>query len=161
MIPDEHKQAHEVQLIGWGEHCTTGPWIKFRVDAEAYERFKQFNAEGKNQQRFHLVAVPIADNEQPLETKPRKLFEDLSRGQQAGILCSDANFHAFLEQNYDRAYRGYNGDVVKIVRWICQVRSRTELNEGKPATIWDNLVRHYRESNQLPEQRPGQQQEGG
>lgn len=151
MIPEEHKQAHEVQLTGWGEGMRSGPWVKFRVDAEAYERFKAYNIEGKNQQRFHLVAVPIDDNEEP-KPAPKKHFNELSRAQQAGILCADKGFQDWLYVNYGGGWSPH-GDTAGIVRRHCQVESRRELDEDVSRDLWDALVTRYREETQIPEQR--------
>lgn len=161
LIPPEHKKAHEVQLTGWGESMKSGPWIKFRVDAEAYERFKAFNIEGKNQQRFHLVAVPIDDDETPKQTKPpephlknRKLFHELSRAQQAGILCADVGFQDWVSAHLIECGIYEKLDAGEAVRRICGVDTRAQFDVNYEAgQRWESLLARYREETQLPEQR--------
>lgn len=156
MISEDHKQAHEVQLTGWGDGHSSGPWVKFRVEPETYEWFKQWNPDGKHQQRFHLVAVPIDDNEEP-KPAPKKTFHELSRAQQAGILCGDQTFRGWLAAKFPQTFGAWKEktpeDASEFVRHFCGVESRKDLDNEIPSMTWDKLVSKYREETQLPEQR--------
>jgi len=61
----------ESQLLGYGESDSTGPWVKFRVELEALEKFR-----GLKGTVFYLTAVKIQDNGEPEKTdkvsKPEK-----------------------------------------------------------------------------------------
>lgn len=160
MIPEEHKEAHEVQFLDWGESKNAAPWIKLRVTPETYEWFKAFNAGNKNSQRFYMVAVPIDDNEEPKPApvfKERKPFHELSRAQQAGVRCNDAGFQQWLNVYFDLHWPPSTDNstaAASFVRAHCQVVSRAEIDtDANAADVWDALDMEYCEATQLPEQR--------
>ena len=100
---------------------------------------------------------PARTHTAPLKTaaKPKTPFHDKPLSVQAGIRCSDQGFRNFL------ATLGWTGDTdgeldaASIVRRICCVRSRKELDtDGQPALDWQALNAKFEEwAGYLPEQR--------
>lgn len=77
-------------------------------------------------------------NAEPEVEKPRKSWSELSRPQQAGILCADMGFQKYLKV-------GNQETAADQVRFHCRVASRAELeNADGPARAWDNLVAAFR-----------------
>jgi hypothetical protein len=86
--------------------------------------------------------------------KPRKHFHEMSRAQQAGILCSDANFQFWLSTHPQLPVPAPK-DAAEAVRVICGVHSRADLSEDRVAgKKWDQLVtRFYQDTGRLAEVR--------
>ena len=61
-------------------------------------------------------------------TAARTPFADLPAANQAGILCADPRFAAFIRQAHD-----FPGDPACFVRGFCDVASRKELNTDPTA----------------------------
>lgn len=77
---------------------------------------------------------PPADN-QPKEKKR-------SRAQEAGILCNDARFQAYLREAFPVTMA--NNSTANAVREICGVNSRSLLDTSEiAATLWDDLRNSY------------------
>lgn len=71
--------------------------------------------------------------------RERRRFADLSPAQQAALLCRDMEFRQFLrESGYPKV--GTETDAATVVRFICGVQSRADLNFGEPATKWGQLM---------------------
>ena len=80
--------------------------------------------------------------------KPRKRMSELSRTQQAGILCGDVRFHAFISRTYEVAFPINEDSTIvaaEFVRQFCEVDSRRRLNveEGGAGRKWDQLRTEY------------------
>ena len=79
--------------------------------------------------------------------KPRKRMADLSRAQQAGILCNEPRFQQFAERvHYCVIPEAEEPAIIaaEFVRDFCEVTSRAELNSDKAAGLrWDNLRSEY------------------
>lgn len=72
--------------------------------------------------------------------KDKRRFADLPASQQAAIRCEDENFHRFLEHYMPDTW-GYSTNpdpdsrAVDIVRHICGVKSRADINEKNPTAL--------------------------
>lgn len=96
-----------------------------------------------------LVSEPAAAPPEPVTQQPaaekvtridgRRVgpWKTLSRAQQAGLLCNDAEFQRYLEVS-DAA-----GAAAKVRQWL-GVKSRTEIDE-KAANGWDMAVAEFRD----------------
>lgn len=82
-----------------------------------------------------------------------KSWDELSPAQQAGILCDDDSFHAFLRERDSYIWgsfiaRYHGGKVEAAVAYIhrhCGVSSRADIkNHSGALQAWANLVRDYR-----------------
>jgi hypothetical protein len=78
-----------------------------------------------------------------------RTFSDMPRAQQAGILCDDYEFADFADERALNRQKVFNEpipqDAVDAVRTWCGVKSRSELNEGRAAPVWDALVLEFRQ----------------
>jgi hypothetical protein len=83
--------------------------------------------------------------------KIRKPFHEMSRAQQAGILCSDQTFQLW----FSRFHHKPGIDCAEAVRAYCGVTSRADLSEDRVAgKKWDALVtRFYQDTGRLAEVR--------
>jgi hypothetical protein len=76
--------------------------------------------------------------------KPRRHFSEMSRAQQAGILCNDNSFCLWLSVSHPLKDVK---EAAEAVRQICGVGSRAELDTWDvAATRWDQLVSEYRQA---------------
>ncbi len=137
-------------LIRWLESSTAGRTVTFEIPADGADDhpFKGYSA-GKNGQRFIVVAVPIADDEQPDEqavanakkAKP-KPFLERPRSQQAGILLGDAQFQRFVAMDaLDPTNRRESADA--FLKRKLGINSKRELDSEPGASAWDRLVSAY------------------
>jgi hypothetical protein len=77
--------------------------------------------------------------------KPRKPFHEMSRAQQAGILCNDQAFKLWLSAAYPNTANMTS--CADAVRLLCDVVSRSELSEDRVAgKKWDQLVTNFFEA---------------
>lgn len=84
---------------------------------------------------------PAASQGSPAE-RPKQRWNDMSRAQQAGVLCNDPAFQRWLE--IDPAEDGAKY-AAETVRAVCGVRSRADLDALQNAGYkWDDLVSRYR-----------------
>jgi hypothetical protein len=119
-----------------------GHKVTFELDPEGWEAFK-----GRETTRCMMVLVEIDNEGQPAESaptapaqKPRRRMSELSRAQQAGILCHDERFMAFLEEVYDvpiNAGAGRYEEAAIFVRAFCEIAGRKELNTDDEA--WERF----------------------
>ena len=111
--------------------------------------------------RFMVGMAEIADDEQPVEPPaeetvdvpwgPKQTWESMKPSQQAGMLCNGYRFWDFLSANYSekwdhaRKHRHTVDSAAVVVRLICKVASRADLDEKYPlaAKRWAELVREY------------------
>jgi hypothetical protein len=91
-----------------------------------------------------IVAVTNPDNwlpEKPL--KPRQKFDELKPSAQAGIRCSDADYSVFLMDTFPEIAAKHH-DAADVVRELCGVTSRSELNSNKDAAfVWNETEAKY------------------
>jgi hypothetical protein len=107
--------------------------------------------------RFAMVLVEIGDDELPVQkeapAQPRQAtgsqsppdgarrmdWRDVQPAAQAGIRCEEPIFVAFLKEQYEIAW-GNIPDAAALVRWICGVKSRSELGTNhKARVLWKQL----------------------
>jgi hypothetical protein len=110
--------------------------------------------------RYAVVLVEIGDDELPVPAKetraaPRQAsspstptggakrekmdWRDMQPAAQAGIRCEEPIFVAFLKEQYEIAW-GNIPDAAALVRWICGVKSRSELGTNhKARVLWKQL----------------------
>lgn len=152
----------EVLLLGWSENNRDGMVVRFALNGAEEGDVHPFRGlgTGKHGQRFMVVAVPIDEQNEGSEAgtafpgtvnpsaggedgdKPRRKFEDMSPSQQAGMLCADAEFYAFLSQRYKS---NFSGSAADFVRHWCGVSTRKQLNdETGPQEIWNRLASSFR-----------------
>ncbi len=150
----------EVYLLGWSENNRDGMTVRLALDAtdESGHPFKGLGT-GKHGQRFMAVIVPVTDDPAPLwqgdgghpetsssggvgsgsmepEAQAPK-FHEKRRSQQAGALCADPRFQAFMGADNQ-------ADAAVLVRQHCGVESRADLDENERAACkWSLLVENY------------------
>ncbi len=139
---------HDEAIIRSVTYSTRGGHkVSFELDPEGWERLK-----GMETTRCMMVLVPIQNDGMPdpdvkPAEKPRKRMAELSRAQQAGILCNDERFIAFLSQHYDMDVNTRNPiaeDAASFVRAFCKVDSRAELDNSEHGhERWDQLRTEY------------------
>lgn len=75
--------------------------------------------------------------------KPKRRMAELSRAQQAGILCNEREFHLFIaEKEFILVEDMDDGICAEAVREYCGVDSRAKL-DGAAGNRWDELRTEY------------------
>lgn len=125
-----------------------GHKVSFEMDPEGWERLK-----GMETQRCMMVLVPIQNDgtpdidATPKPEKPKRRMSELSRAQQAGILCNDPQFQQFIGTVYDVSWPiTHDRQVIAagFVRNFCKVKSRAELDSTHwSGTTFDQLRSEY------------------
>lgn len=123
-----------------------GHKVTFEMDPDGWERLK-----GMEATRCAMVLVAIQNDgaadpdPKPFKPeKPKRRMSELSRAQQAGILCNDPQFHKFIDTKVGRALDDDTLDAAGAVRFWCDVSSRIELNDNiEAAALWDALRTEY------------------
>jgi hypothetical protein len=78
-------------------------------------------------------------SQSPPDGAKRMDWRDMQPAAQAGIRCEEPIFVAFLKEQYEIAW-GNTPDAAALVRWICGVRSRSELGTNHKAhVLWKQL----------------------
>jgi hypothetical protein len=97
---------------------------------------------------------PDAGKQRGESGRPRRPFHEMSRAQQAGILCADMTFQLWLS-NQVKDDVAEPADAAQFVRQLCGVHSRADLSEDRVAgKKWDALVtRFYQDTGRLAEVR--------
>lgn len=87
--------------------------------------------------------------DEPQGSQSRTPFDEMPRSKQAGILCQDADFISFCDgramARADVLDEEVPEDTAAAVRAWCGVQSRSELDSGRAAPVWDALVREFRQ----------------
>jgi len=128
-----------------------GHKVTFEMDPEGWERFK-----GMETTRCMMVLVPIDNEGQPAEApqpppeKPKRVplrMDELSRSQQAGILCNDVRFSEFLEKHYHIPIKPFSSRIdaaAAFIREFCRITSRSHLDDtAYSRDRWDALHNEY------------------
>ena len=97
------------------------------------------------------TSVPVALarlQAQSEPTKERRKFEDLKRSQQAGMLCQEQRFRAFLKEEKGFAIRfpaqTDEDQAATFVRQHCNVNTRSAFDTNDQAAAkWDTLYSEY------------------
>ncbi len=139
---------HDEAIIRSVTYSTRGGHkVSFELDPEGWERLK-----GMETTRCMMVLVPIQNDGQPdpdvkPADKPRRRMADLSRAQQAGILCNHWQFQHFVNHVYEVNFSGSDDTekTAEFVRAFCEVDSRRRLDveEGGAGLKWDQLRTEY------------------
>ena len=75
---------------------------------------------------------------------PSRRWDELTCAQQAGIRCGETAFSRFLKENLVHAWACSNGDPVEVVREVCDVDSRAQLDDdAEAAKRWRDLDDGY------------------
>ena len=130
-------------------HGKAGHKISLELDPAGWERLK-----GMETTRCMMVLVPIQNDGQPdpdaatrPAEKPKRRMADLSRAQQAGILCNTDSFIAFLAKKHGMdvtTRKPIAEDAAEFVRNFCKVTSRAKLDsEPDRGKVWDQLRAEY------------------
>lgn len=91
MNQDEISYQEEVQLLGYGESDSYGPWIKLRLmDEESLSAFRGQEKGMKTGKRYACVLVEIGDDEKPVK-QPKKR----SLSQEAAMMVAHPNFYRY------------------------------------------------------------------
>ena len=125
----------EVQLLGYGESDSYGPWVKFRLNDHAHlDKFRgqQCGTKAKLGKRYALALVEIGDDEKPVEVKQEK--KPIRHGElcwHAIKMCDNANFKKYVEyQQYTSDNPLSPGDFLKKA---CGIGSRKDLDSDMQA----------------------------
>ena len=101
-------------------------------------------------QRLAVVVAALDEDakKQPEKPKERKRFDEMPLSQQAGIRCNDPAFQDWLVDTYgiptDTIGKGADATVAAIVRRVCGIDSRTELNKHDGAALlWRDLDHRF------------------
>ena len=91
------------------------------------------------------VATPqSAEPDRHLTGAKRMDWRELQPAAQAGIRCADPVFTSFLRETYPEDYSALECDPAEIVRYLCGVKSRSELGTKHAARmIWKQLDDHF------------------
>jgi hypothetical protein len=99
----------------------------------------------------NIEGTPERSKAAVLEQKLRTPFRDLKRSTQAGIRCGDEQFKWFLMDSFP-ALSAENSAPADVVRALCEVSSRSELNTiSRSSRKWDEIEKVYQ--NWLTEKR--------
>ena len=92
------------------------------------------------QQQSILDAQPQPDKDKHSAGAKRMDWRDLQPAAQAGIRCADPVFDRFIREEHLAAFATCDQDCAKTVRFICGVKSRSELGTNHAARmIWKQL----------------------
>lgn len=158
----------EAMLLRWGE-SPTGRTVTFLLPEDSGSHpFKGLKTGPANGQRLALSIALIGDDESTASHEPvaqkveRATFNSdvpgsspggfaihpkpRSRAQRAGILCGDARFRRFLDENHGVHPVTGADDAAAVVRTLCRVKSRSEFDTDEAAgKRWDWLESAYLE----------------
>ena len=86
--------------------------------------------------RYMIAMVRLNDDEQPVRYQ--------NRVQQAGILCRDVRFHAWLVEDVKLPVKVNEKTATEYLYETCGIKSRTELNGNKGAQkLFDQMIVEY------------------
>lgn len=151
-VPAFHGEA---MMLSWGDSDRAGMTVRFQLDPETageINPFKHFGS-GKHGQKFALVAVPIAGDEQhtavsdsasPVQRpahapavvseRPGISKKPLTLAAKAGILCNDAAFQRWLIPREEwAAVDNFTEYAAGMLRVECEILSRRELDTNPEA----------------------------
>jgi hypothetical protein len=98
-------------------------------------------------ERNDTPPTPLPDKAE----RARRSWEQLSAAEQAGIRCTDPLFHKFLKETVPHMWGSktalrVDNRAVHIVREICGVESRAQINAANPKALarWNNIDTDFR-----------------
>ena len=133
----------EALLLRWNEG-PNGRTVTFQLpDDTPQHPFRGLKAGPTHGQRLALSIALIADDETqspPADNQPK----EKKRAQEAGRLCTDPRFMAFLGERYNTEWYAADGDPAEVVRRLCHVNSRAILDKSEAGAMeWDALRGEY------------------
>ncbi len=112
--------------------------------------------------RYVAVLVQVGDDEKPVKSaegaQPRQIeskraagakrekreWRDVDPTTQAAMRCAEPAFHRFLEESYADDWQAFEHDPAEVVRFLCGVKSRKDLNVVHAARmIWHALDNEF------------------
>lgn len=88
--------------------------------------------------RYTVALVQMSDENEPVGGPTKTVaWEQMANSQQAGIRCNDDRFKSWVARQSPKTPENF-------VRDTCGVKSRRELDEGSPATKWQQLDAQFR-----------------
>ncbi len=128
---------HAYNVLGGMPNSAREIWV-------GVARFKPGTEVVQNSGQLSADKSPPAPEDSTTPTRARTPWHEKKPAEQAGILCSDRMFWAFLStNNYGPAWSAE--DAATIVRRVCKVKTRSDIVEGDKANdYWMDLVSKYR-----------------
>ena len=148
----------EMQLMNWGESSQSGAWVKFWIESESLESFRDLKTKsGKIAgHRMMAVLVEVGDDELPMQREPEPpASQEKPKGgplaKFAGTLCAFSKeekkirerplFWDFLESQYGEPIESED-DAKECIYQECGITSRIELDHNNAAAeIFHRLIR--------------------
>lgn len=120
---------------------------KNRKDGEANPTGRHRNTSPVSNDKTPPAPAP----DQPARATRPIHWHDMTLAQQAGILCNEPSFWKFLNENYPANICGAH-DAATLIRSVCDVRSRSELDPDRPSgRQWRHIASRYRAWMKEPE----------
>jgi hypothetical protein len=89
---------------------------------------------------LHPDAPALQPEALPPPAGGKRDWRDIPPSQQAGMRCAEPVFVAFLKERFPEEWRASKNDAAELVRRICGVSSRSELNTTPSAkALWIEL----------------------
>lgn len=89
---------------------------------------------------LHPDAPALQPEALPPPAGTKRDWRDIPPAQQAGMRCAEPVFVAFLKERFPEEWRASKNDAAELVRRICGVSSRSELNATPSAkALWSEL----------------------
>lgn len=132
-VPEE--QARQiVDLFGWPTMVDPVPVALARLEVMPAE-----------QTESTIDTTPVPPSDKPAR-RAKRAWHAMTPAEQAGIRCSEGAFQVFLQEHQPGVWYADNGDVAAVVRHICRVQSRSQINEANPESLrlWQELEHDYR-----------------
>jgi hypothetical protein len=135
----------EAQLAGWSETHAGGAKITFWLpDAADLDVFRALTVRkgGTAGQRFMMVLVEIGDDEQPVPPPEGDGKSGPQPGKPVGgmmskwlaMRCNDPEFWEFLQRAFYTKEPITSAErAAEVVRWVCKVASRAEIDHSAAA----------------------------
>jgi hypothetical protein len=93
-------------------------------------------------ERWVAMALLAPEAKCPQPSKPHRKWKDISPAEQAGIRCADLEFQKWARRHFDPS----DMPTDQLVREICGVTSRSELNDNpNAADLWKRMDKVYLE----------------
>lgn len=160
--------AGEARLLRWSESSANGKTVTFEIEDDSPAHpFKSLSV-GKSGARFHIIAIGIGEDEQPVapmptpvtdnvaqcggteqwspspNPQPKRAWVDLRPSQQAGMLCHDPVFWKFLSEIPGTPEISDGAMAATVLRRCLRISSRADLDTPGPyAQAWAKLSSAY------------------
>lgn len=141
-VPEE--QARQVvDLFGWPTMVDPVPVALARL---------QEGGGAHAQLQSAIDTTPVSPSDKPAG-RAKRAWHAMTPAEQAGIRCSEGAFQVFLQEHQPGVWYADSGDAAAVVRHICRVQSRSQINSANPESLrlWQELERNYRAWQHAPE----------